>query len=201
MKLTFFAIFTFISVNASASLVLQDWASTGDELLIHDTSTGFEWLDLSVTSNLSYDEILNDDQFKGFRHATRSEIETLFGAPLTEGGFAAILSSDALSRFDFIFDNMITAAWAPTSATHPTLPGIMGSPIPGQPRDVYRYAYTYNKNASSYNTLISELSASTATRSTGNYLLRSKSVNIPEPPVLWLLLTPLILGWVKRHVV
>ena len=47
-----------------------------------DTSTGMEWLHLSLSTNISFDEILDEfgpgGRFEGFRHATAEELATFY---------------------------------------------------------------------------------------------------------------------------
>lgn len=47
-----------LSQPAQASLLSVDLFATGDGLLTLDTSTQFEWLDLTATEGLSYDEVV-----------------------------------------------------------------------------------------------------------------------------------------------
>lgn len=65
-------LFTF---PASAALVVRDLNASGDGLLTYDTTTGLEWLDLSVslgTAPLSVTAV-----YPGFRMAYRAEVEAL----------------------------------------------------------------------------------------------------------------------------
>ena len=71
-----------LSVTANASFVNQDLASTGDQLLTLDTETNLQWLDITATSGLTFQQIqLGAGGWTklGFRPAVRSELETLFG--------------------------------------------------------------------------------------------------------------------------
>ena len=56
----------------------------GDDTIIHDSSTGLDWLKPEVTFGTSYEEMWNSllqpgGTWGGFRLATRSEAMTLFG--------------------------------------------------------------------------------------------------------------------------
>jgi hypothetical protein len=67
-----------------------DWKSAGDNLLTRDQVSGFDWLDLTVTQDRSYNFV--ESQFgtgglyEGFRHATRPELEAF----LTSAGIPTI---------------------------------------------------------------------------------------------------------------
>jgi hypothetical protein len=77
------------SLQANATLMAQDLATAGDELLTFDTTTNLQWLDLSNTVGLTYQQIQEGAggwTSKGFRPATRSELANLFeGVGLTLG--------------------------------------------------------------------------------------------------------------------
>lgn len=62
--------------GASASLLELDLLTAGDGLVTRDTETGLDWLDLTATLNLSYNDIeadLGGWISLGFRHATGLE--------------------------------------------------------------------------------------------------------------------------------
>ncbi len=67
---------------AQAILINVDWQSTDDELLIRDTTTNLEWLNLTQTQNIPVDDVLNQlnsgGSFEGFRYATNDEVVNLF---------------------------------------------------------------------------------------------------------------------------
>ena len=68
---------------SSASLVATDFSTSGDNLLTYDSSTGLEWLDVTETTNLSYNDIINgvgNDWIsgEGFRYASEDELNALF---------------------------------------------------------------------------------------------------------------------------
>lgn len=72
------ALVTILATPSQASLVDMDWILVGDTSLIQDTSTGYKWLDLSITADMSYNTVLSQLQpggsFDGFRYATREEV-------------------------------------------------------------------------------------------------------------------------------
>lgn len=79
--LTAWIAFTLAS-PAQATLVAADLVVRGDGLITRDLKTGYEWLDLTTTVGLSYDDIVANVggwASRGFRVATTSQVETLFG--------------------------------------------------------------------------------------------------------------------------
>lgn len=92
-----------LSISAGATLIEVDLAAPGDGLITRDTDTGLDWLDLNVTLNLSYDEVIADIGVglpAGFRYATESEVVALFagaGVPVPSNtDFAAYPNAIAL---------------------------------------------------------------------------------------------------------
>lgn len=67
------------SAAASASLQSIHWKSNGDGQVTLDTSTGIEWLDLTVTRGKSIDEVsaMLQSSYAGWRLPTASEMRTL----------------------------------------------------------------------------------------------------------------------------
>jgi hypothetical protein len=67
--------------SAAAELVRTDLANSGDGFIVRDTETSLEWLNLTRTNNLTYEEVnaqLHENgRFHGFRYATRLEVYEL----------------------------------------------------------------------------------------------------------------------------
>ncbi len=84
---------------ASASLVSEN-SSFGSNTIVLDTSTGLEWLNLTLTQNLSINQVSSQlgagQQFDGFRLAFQSELHTLFldGGIPTEPLFFSTTAAD-----------------------------------------------------------------------------------------------------------
>lgn len=69
--------------SASSELVERDWREPGDGLILVDTDTGLEWLKLSASTGLSYEQV--EDNVGGFisngwRHGTGPEVCALWEA-------------------------------------------------------------------------------------------------------------------------
>lgn len=75
---------------ANAELVSIDLVpGSGDQLLLHDTETGLDWLDVAQTANQNYDQVRTGAWYQvGFRHATIEQVRTLFlHAGVPDDGF------------------------------------------------------------------------------------------------------------------
>lgn len=82
------ASFALSTTAANAALIEVDLFSAGDGLITRDTISGLDWLDLTETITLSFDDIqagAGGWSQLGFRHASSSEFSTLIqSAGLTE---------------------------------------------------------------------------------------------------------------------
>jgi hypothetical protein len=78
-----------MAAPARADLFSTALNNPGDQLITRDTSTGLEWLDLSVSKDLSYQQVIsgqNDLTTKlGFRYASLTEIQDLIKSADTYG--------------------------------------------------------------------------------------------------------------------
>jgi len=74
-----FACLAVVSFNAGAALVPADLNTPGDGLITRDTVTGLEWLDVTETAGLSYNNALTSSLIDlGFRYADNNEVTQLF---------------------------------------------------------------------------------------------------------------------------
>jgi hypothetical protein len=85
-----------IPAVSHASLFSMDSARWGAGSLTGDSSTGLQWLDLDISTGISYNTMLTEQAdgglYEGFRYATATEVETLFsnaGIPNINSGSAA----------------------------------------------------------------------------------------------------------------
>lgn len=65
---------------AHAELIVSDWKAPGDGLVLWDTETGLDWLNLHATKRLSFNEVtaLLGSTYQGFRYADLAEVGTFF---------------------------------------------------------------------------------------------------------------------------
>ena len=74
--LGFFLAFV-VSPSAWGEVTSRDLLATGDGLVTHDSETGLDWLDLTETTSLSWDDIYAGAGgwvTDGWRHATTAEV-------------------------------------------------------------------------------------------------------------------------------
>lgn len=69
-----------LAIPASASILVTDWKAPGDGLLLWDTSTNLQWLNLKQTRGQSFDQVsgLLSTTYAGFSYATTNDIWTFF---------------------------------------------------------------------------------------------------------------------------
>lgn len=87
-----------ITAPAHAALIERDWHAVNDTALTYDSATGLEWLDITVTAGLSYNEVAMEfgegGDYEGFSFASSQQLIDLFlavdlheipNAPSSEG--------------------------------------------------------------------------------------------------------------------
>jgi hypothetical protein len=69
---------------ASAEIVELDWKTPGDKLITKDTASGLEWLDLTVTKGMSFNQVVAATQeggaLRGFRIPNLNDLFGLYGS-------------------------------------------------------------------------------------------------------------------------
>ena len=77
-KLTSVVIGLTLSTSLNASIISVDWQTTDDNLITQDTENNLEWLDLTATTNLSYDYVSSQlgvgGVFEGWRYALSTDV-------------------------------------------------------------------------------------------------------------------------------
>jgi len=105
-KLVVFTCIAAVSLNANAAIMNADWKTPGDNLITQDTDSGLEWLDLTVTANLSYDYVSNrlgpGQEFEGWRYATAEEVTGLWDAFGGDSNYYNGLSTQNNELFELI---------------------------------------------------------------------------------------------------
>lgn len=81
-------------MNPAAAALVSQSSSFGADTITHDTGTGFDWLDVTITLGLSINTVTAQfgagGTYDGYRYATKAEIAQLF----LDGGLAQPLFSD-----------------------------------------------------------------------------------------------------------
>ena len=100
--------FFLYAASAQAAFISLDHDTFGQNSLLLDTSTGFQWLDLNHAQGLSYDEVAarmaSGQQFTGFRYATTAEVLSLlenFGFDTSLQGYKSANFAPAPHFFDY----------------------------------------------------------------------------------------------------
>ena len=77
---------------SQAAIIGIDWQFTNDNRITRDTANRLDWLDLTVTRNFSYNNVISrmnsGGTLEGWRYASSSEVVKLweqFGVDLTQG--------------------------------------------------------------------------------------------------------------------
>lgn len=76
-----------LSTNANAEFVDGDYLKVNDSNVMMDTTTGLEWLSLTLTVDKSINnvsDLLDSGSYSGFRLATEDEVVLMFDQFLTE---------------------------------------------------------------------------------------------------------------------
>lgn len=130
--------------SANAELLAVDLFTQGDGLLTYDTGTGLYWLDLTVTVNMSYNDVLNElnegGSLEGFRYATTADIDTL---QVSAGLFPGLYFETTV--FPFYLDKMSQlinlVGITDSNGTRKYSSGITSDPFaPNTPYDrIFRY--------------------------------------------------------------
>ncbi|MDH5766608.1 MAG: hypothetical protein OEZ38_11390 [Gammaproteobacteria bacterium] len=86
----------FLSVNVDAAIISVGWQANEDNLITQDTDNSLEWLDLTVTANMSYNQVISElgvgGAYEGWRYATSTEVASLwdaFGGDSNYNGWSA----------------------------------------------------------------------------------------------------------------
>lgn len=71
-----------LAFNANAAFVATDWQVAGDKKATLDTTTGIEWLDLTLTDGKSYSEVsaLLSTTLAGWRFPTQAEVHQMMSS-------------------------------------------------------------------------------------------------------------------------
>ena len=201
---TVFVLFQLVLVPTStASLVERDWNSGNDHLLTFDSGSNLEWLDLTLSSGMSWNyvsqQFASSGLFPGFRYATISEVFGLFqsaGIPrINSDSVANLKPVDNLLNMIGTLHPDVTESWSI---------GLTGS----KPTSYPTLRYTANLETLDYRGIgraYAPLSTSTTSfagaSDTGSWLVRTATVSpVPEPETYAMFLTGLgLMGAVARR--
>ena len=188
MKKLIVAIALSLSCSAHAAVVSVDWKTAGDGLITRDTVTGLEWLDLTETNGMTFDDVstllVGGGELSGWRYASTGETIALwlnFSIDLNAYHDVDVPGVDANIAFASGYLGNIVHEFETDRELNGTL-GITGD-VPADERHTHLGAYTdidtsfYNDERHSWSDDLSHLH-------TGSYLVRVDAV--PVPAAVWL---------------
>ena len=104
------------SGSASAAILSADHSEFGVGSITKDTDTGLEWLDVTKSTNRSYNYVSGQfdvgGEFEGWRHATSTEVMNFFDS----GGAAGAYNGDLGSHQNWVVN--LVDLWGSTAASH-----------------------------------------------------------------------------------
>lgn len=89
---------------SQAAIITGHYTIEGDKKVLIDTDTGIEWLKLDNTKGMSISDVLNNEEFSGWRFPTREEIKqvitTVTGYDITNNNYTRDALSTAQMKSD-----------------------------------------------------------------------------------------------------
>jgi len=182
---TYFVILALITTNANAGIIeSRDWQKINDGLITYVEEMKLEWLDLTLTVNTSFSDVISDSTYSGWRVASSNEVLQLwdeFYVPSSRmGQIQKITSFMGNIRGTVSYDYGLQGLTSDTSATNAAQHERIGM-LHREWDDVFVSYLSSNYKFES---------ESTASNWFGTYLVRSTQV--PEPTTLSILLFALI---------
>lgn len=163
---------------ASAVLFAVDRVVAGDGEITRDTDTGLDWLDLTLTTNVSLDDIQADVGgwiSDGWMHATRAEACQLF-ANAGNTSFASTCPFQELASAFVSEAESLVALLGDTGGEGPFFQGYLERPDPTKAStDFGRVGVAKSPGPTVWEVIA--VGSTGADPSTGNFLVRA----IPEP--------------------
>lgn len=207
IKLILGASILIFSAVTNAKLISRDYLTHGDDLITFDTKTKLQWLDVTVTQGMGYQDVINSDFIKheGFRFADWREVLTLFSNAGITNSCDFGLSGAPCGEVDAV-NNLIDLIGATATSTSgfrfssgwhsPYFVPQCG--IFGPCGDVAQATYLSVQPDSNYTASCCKFGS---INHNPNPLIGNHLVRVPEPSAIALLLTGLLgLAFVRRRV-
>lgn len=180
---------------SQAALIDTDWQASGDSRLLLDTSSGLEWLDHSLTMDMSYNDVVASlgagGTFAEFRYATQGEVLRLWsqaGITDTNWQFVDVGEWNVVKNLADRLGTSILFELTPTGLVYGTHAlGIVegGSPLPA----TQRWAMELSYHADGVQTRTSRdhyfLETSYHDEHYASYLVRAAPVPLPPASILF----------------
>lgn len=173
-----------LSVSAQAALIGHAANNSLNTNLTWDDVTGLEWLDLSLTSGMSYLDA--ESTYSSFRHATHAEVTALFTTAGYDGhgGVYTYANGVMANSLRSLMGNTTYSGWQWYNGTSGLIDFNLNSSL--------NYKYTLSPfNTAKVDAYSTKLKTYGGSQGVGNYLVRTAVV--PEPTTL-MLLTPALIG-------
>lgn len=202
-KIFFLTTLIFISINANAALIVNDWQSENDNLIVYDEATNFEWLNLSATASESYDfvesQLTNGGKFEGFRFATNIEAQNLIANAGLEFGSSCINLSECPDRLELLENFMDIIGSGYTYQTGRTEWGYVLSDNSSSAfaDGIWLHIEYANKGRFELKNM-SNIKEWNSYRNLGSYLVR-EAATIPEPAIIMLFCISILGIWASRR--
>jgi len=192
-----------LSSNVNAALIDTDWQMANDNLIISDTNSGLNWLDLSVTASLSHDSVVANLEsggiFQGFQLATQVEVLNLWA----NAGITNYERTWVTNQFDPVKDlverlgaTVMVEEGLFTFATHTIGMAEGGLALPQNERWAMELTYAPDNLNSRTSTNHYTWSTSVADPHYSTYLVQA----VPVPSAVWLFGSGLVglVGFARR---
>ena len=187
-----------LSTSANSAIISTDWQSSGDGLLTYDNVSGLEWLDLTETTNNSYNQMLaqiNDPggMYSGFRYATLAELDQLVQQfnLTTENTVTSGFSNDIVNLSGYLGITMFESP-DPLGYSGTGFYGYIGDLTWGTNRgSIGMYNSTKCQTGDCYAVQTEYASADLSSEIKGHFLVRDVAV-VPVPAAAWLFASGLL---------
>lgn len=185
------------SVTSQASLTVKDDDVWGGGAIIHDSSTGLDWLKPYYTVNQSFSEVnrkINNETYGNFRYATYDEVVSLFvNSGLYFGSIGAeVYAGGAMywqNTYSFVtqFGPTYSQKWIAENWLG--VSGIMSSNVNNEP--LYANAkygfWNWGQPLDSSTEIGNVADENYSSALTGSWLVRTNIAPVPAPNSLYLL--------------
>jgi hypothetical protein len=170
---------------SEAALILKDYQTPGDNLIVADTATNLEWLNWAHTNGMSYNAVSAQlgpgGAYEGFRYATASELLNLY---LVSVGFPTVPVGDngPGSNLNVPFAEVFTSLFGITFGSPPPVNGGVEAVYGDSPALNQHWVTAINHNSGNVTPQWFFQNDNSAASSVGHALVRvAAATEVPEP--------------------